>query len=220
MERFRVEDTLATLPAEQVLAVAAIAIILVVVRTTWSVFGLPVTVVHELGHALAALTAGYRLRGITVNGHMSGATNFWARGKTGSLWTMWWGYPAPAIVSVALMWAATAGWSRVALWVMVAALVLVFILSRSLHTVAVVLVTGAALGSIAYWGSGLASTVVVFAVAWLMLVGAVRALANVTRTHLRRRGVAQSDAYLMRSEEHTSELQSRGHLVCRLLLEK
>src|SRR5690625_7650668 len=26
--------------------------------------------------------------------------------------------------------------------------------------------------------------------------------------------------YIMRSEEHTSELQSRGHLVCRLLLEK
>src|SRR5690625_6896154 len=25
---------------------------------------------------------------------------------------------------------------------------------------------------------------------------------------------------IMRSEEHTSELQSRGHLVCRLLLEK
>src|SRR5690625_7107413 len=28
------------------------------------------------------------------------------------------------------------------------------------------------------------------------------------------------DAHLIRSEEHTSELQSRGHLVCRLLLEK
>src|SRR5207253_11218198 len=27
-------------------------------------------------------------------------------------------------------------------------------------------------------------------------------------------------ALAMRSEEHTSELQSRGHLVCRLLLEK
>src|SRR5690625_5006232 len=26
--------------------------------------------------------------------------------------------------------------------------------------------------------------------------------------------------HVMRSEEHTSELQSRGHLVCRLLLEK
>src|SRR5207253_10306887 len=27
-------------------------------------------------------------------------------------------------------------------------------------------------------------------------------------------------AWILRSEEHTSELQSRGHLVCRLLLEK
>src|SRR5690625_6164827 len=27
-------------------------------------------------------------------------------------------------------------------------------------------------------------------------------------------------SYGLRSEEHTSELQSRGHLVCRLLLEK
>src|SRR3712207_8619235 len=29
-----------------------------------------------------------------------------------------------------------------------------------------------------------------------------------------------SEAYLQRSEEHTSELQSRQYLVCRLLLEK
>src|SRR5690625_6111177 len=31
---------------------------------------------------------------------------------------------------------------------------------------------------------------------------------------------AQADLVTERSEEHTSELQSRGHLVCRLLLEK
>src|SRR5439155_6660795 len=30
----------------------------------------------------------------------------------------------------------------------------------------------------------------------------------------------QGSSPQMRSEEHTSELQSRGHLVCRLLLEK
>src|SRR5690625_6471011 len=28
------------------------------------------------------------------------------------------------------------------------------------------------------------------------------------------------EPFVLRSEEHTSELQSRGHLVCRLLLEK
>src|SRR5207253_9320182 len=31
--------------------------------------------------------------------------------------------------------------------------------------------------------------------------------------------VAAISYYVVRSEEHTSELQSRGHLVCRLLLE-
>src|SRR3712207_7862337 len=31
---------------------------------------------------------------------------------------------------------------------------------------------------------------------------------------------ANGDAYRLRSEEHTSELQSRQYLVCRLLLEK
>src|SRR5687768_18399639 len=34
------------------------------------------------------------------------------------------------------------------------------------------------------------------------------------------RGRNNRSAWLMRSEEHTSELQSRLHLVCRLLLEK
>src|SRR5690625_5691531 len=37
------------------------------------------------------------------------------------------------------------------------------------------------------------------------------------RTELTR---AEAAALVSRSEEHTSELQSRGHLVCRLLLEK
>src|SRR5690625_3094321 len=33
-------------------------------------------------------------------------------------------------------------------------------------------------------------------------------------------GLKMSETFSQRSEEHTSELQSRGHLVCRLLLEK
>src|SRR2546429_3832330 len=37
---------------------------------------------------------------------------------------------------------------------------------------------------------------------------------------VRRRGVHRAGHDVLRSEEHTSELQSRLHLVCRLLLEK
>src|SRR5690625_5594297 len=38
--------------------------------------------------------------------------------------------------------------------------------------------------------------------------------------HLDGRAHRRLDLVDLRSEEHTSELQSRGHLVCRLLLEK
>src|SRR5207253_5083012 len=40
------------------------------------------------------------------------------------------------------------------------------------------------------------------------------------RTNLARMATEDSSGGGLRSEEHTSELQSRGHLVCRLLLEK
>src|SRR2546422_4400069 len=40
------------------------------------------------------------------------------------------------------------------------------------------------------------------------------------RRFLQHRGVEIDDRVANRSEEHTSELQSRLHLVCRLLLEK
>src|SRR5690625_1607070 len=61
-------------------------------------------------------------------------------------------------------------------------------------------------------GVGRRATVVVE-----IIVGAsVGVLVGELLVHLIGRGVWQ----MVRSEEHTSELQSRGHLVCRLLLEK
>src|SRR5207253_10314695 len=47
--------------------------------------------------------------------------------------------------------------------------------------------------------------------------GRRRARAARSRLRLRQRAAGREGG---RSEEHTSELQSRGHLVCRLLLEK
>lgn len=81
--------------------------------------------------------------------------------------------------------------------VIVAGLLLVFLLSRSWHTVGVVLATGAVLGAIGWYGSAWAINAVVFALAWLLIVGSVRGLWSVTRSHVIRRGVTMSDAYLM-----------------------
>ena len=190
-------EPLAALPDTQILAITALAILVAIARTTWSVVGYPVTIVHELGHAVAALSAGYRLRGITVNGDMSGATNYWSRGTAGTLWTLWWGYPAPALVGAALIWAAMSGWARAALAVVVAGLALVFLLSRSWHTVGVVLSTGVVLGLVGWFGTAWTVNIVVFALGWLMIVGAVRGLWSVTQSHVTRHGVDRSDAYLL-----------------------
>src|SRR5439155_25974835 len=57
-------------------------------------------------------------------------------------------------------------------------------------------------------------------------VRTMRALRGMSRKVLAKvsgiseRYIAQLESGKGRSEEHTSELQSRGHLVCRLLLEK
>src|SRR6266508_5594363 len=49
---------------------------------------------------------------------------------------------------------------------------------------------------------------------------AVEAVAKVGATWAGAELVIRAEHDVVRSEEHTSELQSRGHLVCRLLLEK
>src|SRR5439155_15646265 len=63
---------------------------------------------------------------------------------------------------------------------------------------------------------------------WRFLEARIRPIWHGPRTVLLASGPCRSPLFLLvfprttekRSEEHTSELQSRGHLVCRLLLEK
>src|SRR5690625_6293206 len=56
----------------------------------------------------------------------------------------------------------------------------------------------------------------------LVVAGAIGALVTAVYTvfSLRQWDRFEVPSWDLRSEEHTSELQSRGHLVCRLLLEK
>src|SRR5690625_5946572 len=59
----------------------------------------------------------------------------------------------------------------------------------------------------------------------LYLIGSFLLVINIWKTVRRGSFVANEEVQApalpkMRSEEHTSELQSRGHLVCRLLLEQ
>src|SRR5439155_15987481 len=74
------------------------------------------------------------------------------------------------------------------------------------------------------WGFGGGGVMVGIPVgAFRNFVDVAGGLGGVIAVNLDRRGAVGlrlTGSYLQRSEEHTSELQSRGHLVCRLLLEK
>src|SRR3712207_8018126 len=55
---------------------------------------------------------------------------------------------------------------------------------------------------------------------WLLTVAVLSAVVTLAHFVGAQREAPIRDIYAVRSEEHTSELQSRQYLVCRLLLEK
>src|SRR5439155_6717717 len=55
---------------------------------------------------------------------------------------------------------------------------------------------------------------------WLMCTSLISTVARGCQVRYINAVLLELEKRIQRSEEHTSELQSRGHLVCRLLLEK
>ncbi|WP_026552062.1 M50 family metallopeptidase [Arthrobacter sp. H20] len=167
-------------------------------RASWRYFGLFTTVVHELGHAFAALMTGRVLKGITLTMDHAGTTT--TRGQPGwrSAWAGFWGYPAPAAVGAALAWSGVNGWGPAALsagaLILLAALLfirnggglLILLVAVGISAVFVLAVPGQFTGH------------VVVALGLALLVGSVRDLGKVVSVHLRRRRELQSsDAYLL-----------------------
>lgn len=187
-------------PVWILVVVLAMGVALATVPQLWRFFKYAITIVHEIGHAIAALLSGRRLSGIKINGDMSGATT--SRGKPrglGMIWTTWWGYPFPSVVAWVLIWAVVGGWSKMALVAMIIVMAFVLLLSRSFNTLLVVLTAGAILVTTALYASGPIRVTVVYMVAILLAVGSFRGIANVVHAHLPgpNRDVSSSDAYML-----------------------
>lgn len=178
-------------------AIVLVAVALSVPRRSWRVFGLFVTVVHELGHAAAALLTLQRVTGITLRLDHSGTTT--SRGRRGwrAAFTTFWGYPVPAVVGAALVWSAATGWAAAAL--SAGALVLVAALVLVRNGQGVLILGGSAVASLAlvwFGGAGIAGyACLVLGLA--LLVGSCRDWIKVVRVHVRRRDLGSSDAFLL-----------------------
>jgi len=150
------------------LAIAVVvALALVLVRPTWQVARVGVTLVHELGHALVGLAVGRRFIGFVVRGDMSGhAVTAGPNRGLALIVTTWAGYPAPAVVGAVVTW--------------LAVLVIVAVRVRSLFTALVVALLGAGAGGLWWYRDDALQLQVVVAVGLVLVLGAWRHVLAVT----------------------------------------
>jgi hypothetical protein len=97
----------------------ALAVGLLLVLIAWRPVRLLTTVCHEAGHALVAVLAGRRLRGVRVHSDTSGLTL--SRGRPsgpGMVFTLLAGYPAGSLVGLVGVWLVLGGHGYLFAWLL------------------------------------------------------------------------------------------------------
>lgn len=176
----RIMPDAAPAPGWWVLAALLAALAVVVLPPAWRLARLAVTIVHELGHAIVGILVGRRFTGFVVSADMSGhAVTVGPRRGLGRVASTWAGYPAPALVGAVLVQISLHGWARTALFAALVVLLLSLVFTRSLHTLAAVLGTAAAVGALWWWGGPALTALLTLAGGVFLLLGAWRHLGAV-----------------------------------------
>lgn len=163
------------------------AALVVAVPPVWQVLRLAVTLVHELGHATVGVMVGRRFTGFVLRGDMSGhAVTLGPSRGLGRVVSTWAGYPAPAVVGAALVWAAGRGWAAPVLTVALGILLVALVRVRSLLTAVVMLVALGATGALWWWRDDAVQAEALVGAGIVLLVGAWRHLGAVMAAHDRR----------------------------------
>lgn len=184
-------DVVATQPPlrwELAVLATAVATLAVALPTTWRRTRHLLTIVHEGGHAGAALLSGRRLSGIRLHADTSGLTV--SRGRPrgpGMVATAFAGYPAPALVGLATAYVVSLERDRLALWAALLLLALVLVQIRNFYGLYVVLVAAVLLVGVTWWGSAAVHGVVAWTLSVFLLLGAPRAVVELQRERRRSR---------------------------------
>jgi hypothetical protein len=134
------------------------------------------TTVHEAGHALAAIVTGGGVWVIRVHTPDSGVTSIWYPSQLSSIAISAAGYAAPPLAGLGIAYQLSHGHAPQVLTLTVAVMLLIFVVTRDLVTLACVLTIGAVAFSARYWGPLWLQTWVVYAEAWLLLLGEIAGL--------------------------------------------
>ncbi len=174
------------LAAPSLLVVLGIALVIIAVEPLWRVVRLAVTLVHELGHAVVGVLAGRQFTGFVLRGDMSGhaVTRGPVRGA-GRVASTWAGYPMPALLGAAMVWAAERGWAATVITAGLAVLVFALIRVRSALTAVVMGVAIAGSAALWWWRDDALQTQVLVGLGVVLVVGAWRHLVAVLRDRSR-----------------------------------
>jgi hypothetical protein len=190
----RVWSTQPDPPHLLVLITAGLALLAVVPRPAWVLARNAITIAHEGGHALVAVLAGRRLRGIRLHSDTSGLTL--TRGRPtgpGMVLSLLAGYLTASLLGLAGAALLAAGRITLLLWLALVLLLAVLVMIRNVYGAVAVLVVGAVVFFVSWYASPAAQAAFAYAGVWFLLVGGVRPVGELQR--LRYRGRApDSDA--------------------------
>jgi len=177
-----------------VLATGFAALLLVLAPATWPRVRLGVTVVHEAGHALVAVLVGRRLSSIRLHSDTSGLTV--SRGKPrgpGMVAMLAAGYLAPAVLGLVAALLLANGRSVGLLWLLVLLTAALILWVRNGYGFLVLLVGGAAVFLLTWYGGGTVQSVAAYLIAWLLLLASPRPLVELLASGRRRGRTSDPD---------------------------
>lgn len=181
------------------LAVVAVCLL---VPQLWHLVRHVVTIAHEAGHAIVATLLGRDVRGIRLHSDTSGLTTHSGSTKRLPLaLTAFAGYPAPAVVGLGAAALLYAGYAFALLWIVVLLLVLVLVQIRNVYGFLVLVLTIGGFGWLAWAAPDAWRVGVAYGVAWLLLLGAVRAVVELHGSR-REAGGRSSDADALARSTH------------------
>ena len=141
-----------------------------------------------MGTRWSRYSPGAGSTGIRLHADTSGVTTSRGRaGGVGLVLTFLAGYPAPAVLGMVGALLVATDRAAASLWLVVVLLVATLVQVRNAYGVVSVLVTGAVVGAVAWWGDATLQGAFAAAMAWFLLFGALRSVRELQRG--RRRGV-------------------------------
>jgi peptidase M50B-like protein len=177
-----------------VLVTGVAALLLVLSPATWPRVRLGITVAHEAGHALAAVLVGRRLRAIRLHSDTSGLTV--SSGKPrgpGMVAMLAAGYLAPALLGLLAAMMLGAGRSVGLLWLVLLMLTALLLWVRNGYGLLVLVVGGAGVLVLTWYGGATAQSVAAYLITWLLLLAAPRPLLELLAAGRRRGRTSDPD---------------------------